>query len=224
MRRVKVVLRGNPSLFLSTLSDVLVKLGFELPQMVGDVKTFNIDIHVENPDVAIIDIESDHTDRSLADAHAMRLKTPSLGIVFLSSFYDQRMVGMKQEMAPQDSLLIIKPSVNDISEIREALINAAHNRVRKGDAFHFSTVQLENRSNLTDRQVALLREIAMGFSNLQMAKVRGVSVNAVENAISRLAKKLEVPRLEHINQRVTLAALYYCGRGRFRDEQDVLEA
>lgn len=72
-----------------------------------------------------------------------------------------------------------------------------------------STFQLNNRSHLTNNQVELLRDISMGFSNIQMSKARGVTVNAIENAISRLAKKLQVTQSEGTNQRVSLAAMYH---------------
>jgi len=208
-RRVRVLLLGHDSLFNILLANNLVGLGFELPQVTGEAQKFEVDLHVDAPDVAIIDIDHNGSAYSFDLAYSLRLKFPAVGLVFLTSHFDQRMAGINHEEAPRDSSLVIKSEVKELAELRSILIEAAHNRVRKGDAFHFSTVQLNNRSHLTNNQVELLRDISMGFSNIQMSKARGISVNAVENAISRLAKKLEVTQSEGTNQRVSLAAMYH---------------
>jgi DNA-binding NarL/FixJ family response regulator len=54
----------------------------------------------------------------------------------------------------------------------------------------------------------LLELISQGLSNKQIAEEKGITVKSCENAIARLAKKLEVPRDEKINQRVTLSKMY----------------
>ena len=220
-RRVRVLLLGNDALFSTLLADSLVRLGFELPQITGEAQKFELDFHVDAPDVTIIDIDHNGSAHSFDLAFSLRLKFPNMGLVFLTSHFDQRMAGINHEEAPRDSSLVIKSEVKDLAQLRSILIEAAHNRVRKGDEFHFSTVQLNNRSHLTNNQVELLREVSMGFSNIQMSKARGVSVNAVENAISRLAKKLEVTQSEGINQRVSLAALYHRQLRGFRPSDKV---
>ncbi|MEI6220685.1 MAG: hypothetical protein WCP71_05200 [Actinomycetes bacterium] len=208
-RRVRVLLRGHDSLFNILLANNLAGLGFELPQVRGEAQKFEMDRHVDAPDVAIIDIDHNGSAYSFDLAYSLRLKFPNMGLVFLTSHFDQRMAGINHEEAPRDSSLVIKSEIRDLAQLRSILIEAAHNRVRRGDEFHFSTVQLNNRSHLTNNQVELLRDISMGFSNIQMSKARGVTVNAIENAISRLAKKLQVTQSEGTNQRVSLAALYH---------------
>jgi DNA-binding NarL/FixJ family response regulator len=46
------------------------------------------------------------------------------------------------------------------------------------------------------------------MSNKQIAEEKKITVKSCENAISRLAKKLEVPRDESTNQRVKLTKIY----------------
>ena len=44
---------------------------------------------------------------------------------------------------------------------------------------------------LTPAEVELLRYIAEGLSNREIARIKGVKIKSCENAISRVAKKLE---------------------------------
>jgi DNA-binding NarL/FixJ family response regulator len=63
--------------------------------------------------------------------------------------------------------------------------------------------------NLTTLEIELLAMVASGISNKNIAKKRGISVKSCENAIARLAKKLDVPATENNNQRVLLTRKYF---------------
>jgi DNA-binding NarL/FixJ family response regulator len=61
---------------------------------------------------------------------------------------------------------------------------------------------------LNASDIQLLELISQGFSNKQIAEIKKITIKSCENAISRLAKKLDVPRDPSINQRVTLSKIY----------------
>ena len=107
-RRVRVLLRGHDSLFNILLANNLAGLGFELPQVRGEAQKFEMDRHVDAPDVAIIDIDHNGSAYSFDLAYSLRLKFPNMGLVFLTSHFDQRMAGINHEEAPRDSSLVIK--------------------------------------------------------------------------------------------------------------------
>lgn len=58
---------------------------------------------------------------------------------------------------------------------------------------------------LTPAEVELLRYIAEGLSNREIARIKGVKIKSCENAISRVAKKLDIRQSPTTNQRVLLA-------------------
>lgn len=62
---------------------------------------------------------------------------------------------------------------------------------------------------LSPREVELLKYISDGLSNREIARRKGVKVKTCENAISRVAKKLEVPQSPLTNQRILLAKRYF---------------
>jgi DNA-binding NarL/FixJ family response regulator len=58
---------------------------------------------------------------------------------------------------------------------------------------------------LSPAEVELLRLIAEGLSNREIARIKGVKIKSCENAISRVAKKLDIRQSPATNQRVLLA-------------------
>jgi DNA-binding NarL/FixJ family response regulator len=62
--------------------------------------------------------------------------------------------------------------------------------------------------NLTRKQVAVLRLLADGKSDAQIAEVRGTTVKAVEDTIHRISMALGVETSLTGNSRVTIARRY----------------
>ncbi len=62
--------------------------------------------------------------------------------------------------------------------------------------------------NISEAERELLKDISAGLSNREIARVRNIQVKSCENAISRLAKKLEIPFSPETNQRVLLAKAF----------------
>jgi len=58
---------------------------------------------------------------------------------------------------------------------------------------------------LSPAEIELLRYIAEGLSNREIARLKGVKIKSCENAISRVAKKLDIRQSPATNQRVLLA-------------------
>ena len=58
---------------------------------------------------------------------------------------------------------------------------------------------------LSDTEFELLSFIADGLSNREIARRKGIKIKSCENAISRIAKKLNIHQSPTTNQRVLLA-------------------
>ena len=68
--------------------------------------------------------------------------------------------------------------------------------------------------SLAKSDLALLQLIAHGLSNKEIAAKKGIAVKSCENAIARLAKKLDVPFTSETNQRVMLVRTYFQKMGK----------
>jgi len=88
------------------------------------------------------------------------------------------------------------------------VIRAAIERAARGDAgIHYNNVA--GLPALTRNQAAVLRLVANGLSNEQIAKSRNKSNRAVELTITRLYAALGVDRRSALNSRVAASLMYH---------------
>ncbi len=71
-----------------------------------------------------------------------------------------------------------------------------------------SDVKRTPSPKLSTVEIELLKYISAGLSNREIARLKGVKVKSCENAISRVAKKLDVRQSPTTNQRVLLVNLF----------------
>jgi DNA-binding NarL/FixJ family response regulator len=158
------------------------------------------------PDVCLLDIEIGNGPNGIDVARAMRRLNPTVGIVFLTSVQDPRLIDLKGLDLPTGSYYMAKSSVGEPQDIAHALqdsISAA-----KSDAaceIRTSVPAL----NFSSGQYELIRFIAEGLSNKEIASRKVVTVKSAENSIARLAKKLDIQDLTANSQRVLIAKKYF---------------
>lgn len=106
------------------------------------------------------------------------------------------------------------PSLRDCSYIVRSdmdsavIIRAAIERAIRGDTgIHHNNVM--GLPKITRNQAAVLRLVASGLSNEQIAKSRNKSGRAVELTITRLYSALGVDRRAAVNSRVAASLLYH---------------
>ena len=71
----------------------------------------------------------------------------------------------------------------------------------------------ERLQNLTDSQVEVMRLIAAGFSNSEIARRLVIEEASVEKAVMRLIRQLDVKAAREENQRVMIAQAYFALSG-----------
>lgn len=158
------------------------------------------------PDVAILDLHLGDGPTGVDVARALRRDNPKVGIVFLTSFEDPRLLDTSFTDLPAQSEYLVKSSIQDV----QALASAIERALTRKTASHSVGGLL---SNLTDNQIQILRLVAQGFSNAEIAKERFVTEKSVEVAISRIAKILKVSFDPATNQRVHIAKVFFRASG-----------
>jgi DNA-binding NarL/FixJ family response regulator len=159
-----------------------------------------------NPSVCLLDIEIGAGPNGIDVARAMRRLNPLVGIVFLTSVQDPRLIDLKGLDLPTGSYYMAKVSVSNSQEIGSVLrdsISAA-----KSDAACEIRTEVP-ALNLSSGQYELIRLIAEGLSNKEIASRKVVTIKSAENSIARLAKKLDIQDLTANSQRVLLAKKYF---------------
>lgn len=159
------------------------------------------------PHIAVLDLHLGRGPTGVDVAHELRKNDPQIGIVFLTSFEDPRLIAESRPL-PQGSQYLLKKDVSSIEMIMQAIEASRVGKNRRS-----STDLPSILSQLSNVQLETLRLIAQGLSNTEIARRRQVTEKSIEASITRLLKTLNLPKSEDSNQRVQLARLYFESRG-----------
>lgn len=163
-------------------------------------------------DAAILDLHLGKGPTGIDLAVLLRRAKPDLGIVFLTSFEDPRLLRSNLPSLPDGSVYVMKREIRDVTTLNDAILQAVQNAVnpQKRKARGKSDGVM---SNLTDTQIELLRLMGLGLSNAEIARRKFVTEKSVEASITRLARSLGVERSQSHNQRVHMAKAYFRASG-----------
>lgn len=169
------------------------------------------------PHVALLDLHLGKGPTGIDLAYEFRVKSPNIGVVFLSSFEDRRLLNPNLPPLPSRSVYLHKNEISDIWKILEA-VKAS---IDKTANLHLaSKTSLSPIAALSDVQLETLKLMSQGLSNNEIAKRRSVTEKSVEVAISRLAKILGIEKDATINQRVHMANVYFRALGQMKNVAD----
>lgn len=160
-----------------------------------------------NPDTALIDIELGTGPNGIDLARAFRKIKDTVGIVFLTSIIDPRLIDLKGAEIPSGSIYLSKSLVSGLTEIADSLHESIVIGKSKSDSCLVK--HKSGTTELSNGQCELIRLIAQGLSNKEIARSKFVTVKSVENSISRLAKKLDFKDENTNSQRVLIARRYF---------------
>jgi two-component system, NarL family, nitrate/nitrite response regulator NarL len=200
---MKLLIVEDDSMMLQALSSGLVANGISNVEIANSASIAMQKFRSFKPDVSLIDIELRQGPTGVDVSHAMRKLNSNVGIVFLTSLADPRLVDSRLPELPEGSIYLRKNSVKNLSEVIEAL-----NLAISGDLKAIKSKTEDEFLDLSKAQFEIIRLIAQGHSNQEISKIRVTTVKSTENAISRLAKKLGITNSTNASQRVLLARKY----------------
>ncbi len=200
---MKLLIVEDDSMMLQALASGFVANGISNIEIANSASLAMQKFRSFKPDVSLIDIELRQGPTGVDVSHAMRKLNPNVGIVFLTSLADPRLVDSRLPELPEGSIYLRKNSVKDLSEVIDAMKIAI-----SGDLKAIKSSAEDDFLDLSKAQFEIIRLIAEGHSNLEISKMRVTTVKSTENAISRLAKKLGITNSTTASQRVLLARKY----------------
>ncbi len=160
-----------------------------------------------DPDGMVVDIELGPGPDGFDLAAAILAESPETGIVFLTNLPDPRLVGKDTGAVPKHAAYLRKSNLTDANTLVDAL-NAV---LKAEDVSGYRHDLLKDRpfAELSRKQIEILRQIASGLSNQQIAKSRNTSVRAVEGIISRTFEALAIDVQAEGNARVEAAKVFF---------------
>jgi DNA-binding NarL/FixJ family response regulator len=154
----------------------------------------------ELPAMALIDLDLGGGPTGADLARGLRRFLPDLGIAILTSYEDPRLLGNLPDF-PAGTYYLTKSHLGDL-QILDAVIAEC---MQDPTTLRAKSTPLD----LSDSQLEVMRLLALGHSNSEIAKALWLSVSAVEKSIHRLAQQLALPETGAANRRVLIAQAYY---------------
>jgi len=205
---IKLLLVEDDQIILTMMSKAVEAEGFKLLGAATDVVTAMESFKKNQPDVAILDIDLGAGPTGIDLANKIRKINHRVAIVFCTSYKDIRFIKNESNYYPPHTVLLKKSDIVNLDKISNA-IHEALELVRDADETKPDQLSEKFYKNLTNLEIELLAMVASGVSNKNIAKERGISTKSCENAIARLAKKLDIPATENNNQRVLMTRKYF---------------
>lgn len=157
-----------------------------------------------DPDAVVVDIELGDRPNGVELAAILCAQAPYLGVVFLSN-YPLLDVVEGSLTPPTRSVFLRKDTVSDPRQITDAIEAALDDRATAADE-----LQLPDDHPLRDlspTQMSVLRLIAEGWNNAEIAERRGITVRSAERIVSRTFVALGVTD-DAVNPRVAATRIY----------------
>ena len=193
---------------------VLQDSGFEVVGTAENARDLVRITGAQRPDVVVTDIQMppDNTDDGLRAALEIRATEPSVGVLVLSQFLEDRYAMDLVADSAEGVGYLLKENISDLRMFTEAVRRVASG----GSALDPNVVaRLVGRKrkagpldNLTPRERDVLALVAEGRSNAGVAQELVVSVAAVERHVTSIFDKLGLHQSPEQHRRV-LAVLKY---------------
>ncbi len=211
---IRAVVADDSVLLRDGVVRLLTDSGIEVVAAVGDADALLDAVTEHEPDLCLIDVRMPptHTDEGLRAAVEIRRRYPSMAVLVLSQYVEERYAGELLEGDVSGVGYLLKDRVIDVDDFLNSLRRVAAG----GSAVDAEVIsQILGRSRkvseldrLTPREREVLTLMAEGLSNGGIAERLVVSNGAVEKHISNVFMKLGLDPEDGSHRRV-LAVLTY---------------
>lgn len=205
-----VVVVENESLLRDLIARSLETAGFDVATAANAADAKRA-VKAYDPDICVLDIELGPGPNGFDLAEYLSREAPDVGVVFLTNLPDPRFADRDAKTVSQNQAYLRKSQLVDSKELVEA-VDAV---LKEVDVNRFRHDQNMERplAELSRRQISVLRLVAEGYSNNQIAEKRGTTVRAVEGMVSRIFHALGVDAQGAGNARVEATRLYLSAAG-----------
>jgi DNA-binding NarL/FixJ family response regulator len=205
-----VVVVENESLLRDLIARSLEAAGFEVSTAANAADAKRA-VKAHDPDICVVDIELGPGPNGFDLADYLAREVPDVGVVFLTNLPDPRFADRDAKTVTQNQAYLRKSQLVDSKELIDA-VNAVLKEIDV-DSFRHDQNLARPLAALSRRQISVLKMVAEGHSNNQIAEERGTTVRAVEGMVSRIFIALGVDAQGVGNARVEATRLYLNAAG-----------
>lgn len=169
-------------------------------QVAGTVLEAMSIAHELRPGIAILDLDLGEGPTGADLAHGLRRLDASIALLMLTSYEHPSQAGPIRDL-PDRCAYLVKGDLGDVSVLVDAMAHA-----RSGDA---ASLRHQLSADLSDSQWTLMRLVAAGYTNAEIARRTDASESAVNKANTRLVHTLNIGGGAESNVRVLIAREYF---------------
>jgi DNA-binding NarL/FixJ family response regulator len=205
-----IVVVENESLLRDLIARSLEVAGFDVSTAANAADAKRA-VKATDPDVCVVDIELGPGPNGFDFAEYLSREAEDVGVVFLTNLPDPRFANRDVKVITQNQAYLRKSQLVDSKELIEA-VNAVL-KEQDVDKYRHDQDQTRPLAELSKRQISVLKLVAEGQSNSQIAEERGTTVRAVEGMVSRIFIALGVDAQGVGNARVEATRMYLSAAG-----------
>jgi DNA-binding NarL/FixJ family response regulator len=205
---VRIAIAEDSGLFRSSLALLLRSLGAEVTVSVASGTELLATVRDSPPDVVMLDIRMppSFSDEGIRTAQAIRGLHPDTGILVLSTYAETSYASQLLETVRSGVGYLLKDNVTDADALMESLERVAAGETVVDPAIVRRLLDRKRKPSVMDtlneREVAVLRHMAEGRSNLGIAKELYLSARTVETHVTNVFTKLGLIPSDTENNRV----------------------
>ena len=205
---MRIAIAEDSGLFRSSLALLLRSLGAEVTASVASGTELLTAVRDNPPDVVMLDIRMPPTfsDEGIRTAQAIRGLHPDTGILVLSTYAETSYASQLLETVRSGVGYLLKDNVTDADALMESLERVAAGETVIDPAIVRRLLGRKRKPSVMDtlneREVAVLRHMAEGRSNLGIAKELYLSARTVETHVTNVFTKLGLTPSDTENNRV----------------------
>ena len=212
--QTRVVVGEDQPIVREGIVHILEDGGFEVVATAGDAQELVRKVRTYRPDVVVTDIQMppDHTDDGLRAALEIRAAQPSVGILILSQFLEDRYAFDLVADGAQGVGYLLKEKVGDLRMFTDAVRRVASGGSALDPDVVARLIGRPRRNSpldqLTKREREVLSLIAEGRSNAGVAEELVITVAAVERHVTGIFDKLGLRQSPEQHRRVVAVLTY----------------
>lgn len=198
-RRILVV--EDDALIRGLLSARLESKGFEVQSAANAAEARRIATTFD-PDLALLDIELGAGPSGVDLAMAFRTAQPSIALVFLTHIPEPRVFGIDSKSIPKDAGYLYKGAISDPGVLEAAIESVLRGKSVAG--YRDDKTVTHAFSKVSRSQLEVIKLVALGLTNAQIATERGTTIRAVEHLLQRAfaASGIDVADGEHARVKI----------------------
>ncbi len=205
-----VLVVENDPMTRGLLADLLEKVGFDVCTAASASDARRV-CNVADPDGVVLDVDLGPGPTGFDVADALLAARPHLAVVFLTNLPDARFAGRDPASLPTGVAYLRKERLAEPGALVEAL--DATLRGVTDERYRHDRDPGRPLAGLSRTQISVLRLVALGMTNQQIAEARGTTVRAVHSVITRALAAIGVEQAEEGSARVVAARSFMLASG-----------